>query len=309
MKRAIALVLMFMLMFSFSACGDEEVSSVTSTISAVSSKTETVSSSAEESSEQSVSSVESTPVVSAETETESKPTQEEGIMLKVASYNIANGSKCGHNMQLIANDITSKDIDIVGFQEIDRLSGRSQNLDTMKVLSELTGYKYYTFVKAIDLPASIGGEYGIGILSKYPITNEASKQINSFGYEQRVVQMVEITVQGKKVNLFNTHFTYNTAEARTSQFAEVEEFMKGKKNCLLTGDFNVEAISEFDQVKSLSKVNNQNNQLASWIPNDGWPTKCIDNIMYDKGFKLVSSAVDTNQHSDHFMIYAQFEIK
>ncbi len=310
MKRYIALVLSFMLLFGFSACGEEEVSSTAST-SSVSSKTQPTESKPDTSSEQSVSST-AAPVVSADTETESKPAEEEkedAVTIKVATFNIGNGAFVQYDFSRIAHVITSKDIDVVGFQEVDKDSSRSLNLDTLKVLSSLTGYKYYYYSPSCDVPG-YGGVCGNGILSKYPINIEEKKDMNTFAYVGRNIQHLELNVQGKTVNFYNTHFTWEEKYVRDSHFAELSDYIKGKKNVIVTGDFNIENISEFDAVTTLKKVNTPQTPFETWTLDDGWPTKCLDNIMYDdSSLKLVSSAMDNVVLSDHRMLYAQFEIK
>ena len=160
-----------------------------------------------------------------------EPEQEEvpqPMTLKIGSFNIGNGSFVGHDLSVLANDITSQGLDIVGLQEVDRFASRSQYLDTMKRLSELTGYQYYYYSKAINIggnPSVYGqdGEYGTGILSKYPITFEETTQLASGGYEQRVLSHVTIQVEDAEVHFFNAHLTYNTLAVRKAQMEKIEE--------------------------------------------------------------------------------------
>ena len=49
-----------------------------------------------------------------------------------------------------------------------------KNQDSIKILSESSGLPYYQFFKAIDLS---GGEYGLGVLSRYPIVESESMQL------------------------------------------------------------------------------------------------------------------------------------
>jgi endonuclease/exonuclease/phosphatase family metal-dependent hydrolase len=56
--------------------------------------------------------------------------------------------------------------DLVGLQEIDNMTARHRGDDQLKILSKLTGMKYYTFGKVMDYQH---GGYGIGILSRIHI--------------------------------------------------------------------------------------------------------------------------------------------
>lgn len=240
--------------------------------------------------------------------------EDSGVLkLKVGSFNIANGSRVSHNLKKIADDIKELDLDIVGLQEVDYLSSRSANLDTMKVLAELTGYQYYYFSKAISL-ASYGltGDYGTGILSKYPITFEETTQLASGGYEQRVLGHVVVQVEDADVHFFNAHLTYNTLAIRKAQMEKIEELASEYDYCLVTGDFNVEALSEFEILESFTGVNNEENPVVTFPgwKQDPWPTGCIDNIMYSDGFVLLNSGVQNDRsHSDHYLLWAEFEVK
>ncbi|MBE6660741.1 MAG: hypothetical protein E7605_04985 [Ruminococcaceae bacterium] len=241
-----------------------------------------------------------------------KPEEPEVLKLKIGSYNIANGSLVSHNLKTIANDILELDLDIIGLQEVDYLSSRSANLDTLKVLSEMTGYKYYYFSKAISLTSyGITGDYGTGILSKYPITFEETTQLASGGYEQRVLGHVIIQVEDAEVHFFNAHLTYNTPGVRKGQMEAIEEAVYDYDYCLLTGDFNIEALSEFEIIESLTGVSNEDNPLHSYWKEETppWPTECLDNIMYSDEFILLDCGIQNDRkHSDHYLIWAEFEV-
>ena len=73
------------------------------------------------------------------------------ITLRVGSYNIKCGdSMISFDMSLIADDIKSLDLDVVGFQEIDDKTERSGGRDVLKLLADALGYKSYRFAKSID---------------------------------------------------------------------------------------------------------------------------------------------------------------
>lgn len=311
MKKYISFLLVAFMLICFTGCG-EEVSSVTDTTD---SKISSVTSSVLETDSSEIKDNESDVVLNSSEETvvsssvETEPEEDTAITLKVATFNIANGSFVQHNFYRIASAITAKDIDVIGFQEVDKDSGRSLNKDTMKELSTLTGYKYYYYCESCEVPGS-GGVCGNGILSKYPIVNEEKRDMNTFNYVGRNIQHVELEVQGVKVNFYNTHFTWETKDVRVSHFDELTDFTKGKKNVIVTGDFNVESLDEYDRIETLNKVSTEENPHETWLQKyEAWPTSCLDNIFYSKEIKYVSSAVDTYELSDHKMLYAEFEIK
>jgi endonuclease/exonuclease/phosphatase family metal-dependent hydrolase len=238
------------------------------------------------------------------------------VTLRIGSFNIKNGTDVQHNMKKLADEIVALDLDIVGLQEVDRFAKRSQYLDTMERLSELTGYEYYYYSKAINItgdPAAYGqeGEYGTGILSKYPIVFEETTEISSANYEQRVLGSAVIEIdEGIHINFFNTHLTYDTLEIREQQMQEINAIMGNSTYCILTGDFNVESIEEFEKFNNLTGASNKENPLESyWYwKQDPWPTGCIDNVLYSKEFTLKDCGVSKKKLSDHYLLWAELEI-
>lgn len=245
-----------------------------------------------------------------------EPEGPKAVTLRIGSFNIKNGTDVQHNLKRLADEILDKDLDIVGLQEVDRFAKRSQYLDTMEKLSELTGYEYYYYSKAINItgdPATYGqeGEYGTGILSKYPIVFKETTEIPSANYEQRVLGSVMIEIaEGIHINFFNTHLTYNTLEIREKQMEAINEIMGDSTYCILTGDFNVESIEEFEKFSKLTGASNKDNPLESyWYwKQDPWPTGCIDNVLYSKEFILKDCGVSKKKLSDHYLLWAELEI-
>lgn len=232
------------------------------------------------------------------------------IILNIGTYNIAGGRQVNRDLRVIANDILEQELDIVGIQEVDLNAGRSGYIDMMKLLSEYTGYDY-AFFKALDMSCfkDNTGDYGIGILSKYPIVNIEKTFINegdmSVGIESRVLGYARVDVNGTDVNFFTTHFTIRNDADRVTEFAIVSEKTKAFKNVVLTGDFNTKSFAEFDQITHLAKVNTAETPYETF-PEDH---RFIDNIIYSSDFTLVENSVGmrVNDHSDHYMLYAKLK--
>ena len=246
------------------------------------------------------------PTVEVPTEkpTEEKPQPAAPIQLTIGSYNIANGSKVNHDMSKLARDITNAKLDIVGLEEVDQFCNRSNNMDTMKTLSELTGMPYYTFFKAINL-AGTGpdgkGEYGIGVLSKYPILETERVELYSAGKEQRALGRTAIDVNGVTLNFFVTHVSYEETSIRTKQLKQINDIMKKYDNYLLVGDFNTDDFSEYAAFPDAGTVNTAEYHLPTF---DSKGTS-IDNIVYTKSNWTFSPPRTTpNKNSDHDMLYA-----
>lgn len=216
--------------------------------------------------------------------------------LRVASYNIKHGAQVDMNMQILADDICGLDIDIVGFQEVDINAPRSGYIDTMKLLSEASGMPYHAFAKAIPLGT---GEYGTGILSRYPIVSFTVTKLESGDKEQRTIGHAVIDINGERVNFFNTHLAHNSSALRNGQFVQVAEMLKGKEPYILVGDFNTGNFDDFAVLNS-TLVNRADNLFRSFYCS-GNP---IDNIVLSDDWQIVESGMLEVEHSDHYMIWA-----
>lgn len=230
------------------------------------------------------------------------------MKLKIATYNIANGYWSGHDMQKLANDILSVSPDVIGLQEVDRFCKRSKFIDTVKVLSELTGYKYTHYTKNIYLEGDkekFGqeGEYGTAVFSKYPIISAEAVMLDSANYEQRGYSKCKIDVDGTELVYINTHLTYENVEKRREQLVHLADVLKNEKTFFLTGDFNTE---NFDDFKPITNGTLTNNEITRF---DSFPAtkNAIDNIIYSADFKRISANIVPSNASDHVMLWGEYE--
>lgn len=230
-----------------------------------------------------------------------KPNLPSGFELKIGSYNIANGRDVDHNLTVIGQDIKDQGLDIVGVQEVDQFTNRSGNQDTMKILSESSGLEYYTFFRAI---LHDGGEYGLGILSRYPILTTSRKLLDSAGHEQRIFCKAVIDVEGEEINFFVTHLSYEDDALNAAQTATViKELRKVEGNFILTGDFNTSDFSAYQRAGF-----GVANSGADMVPT--FNNSTIDNIIYSTHtYEFSTPANLVNGHSDHNMLFATAKVK
>ena len=241
----------------------------------------------------------STPEASeSESEPETDPPKSP-ITLNIGSYNIANGLNF-KRITSIGTDIKNQNLDIVGVQEVDQFVDRTGRVDSMKMLSDASGLPYYAFFKAIDLQ---GGEYGVGILSKYPITETDKIELDSGDKEQRVLGKAVIDVDGSLINFFVTHLSAEDKALRPPQFATIAETVAPLDNFIITGDFNTEKFTDYAVIKNADMVNNATYSVNT-IPSPN-PTISIDNIVFSKAnWSFDRPEVLKNGKSDHCLLYA-----
>ena len=220
--------------------------------------------------------------------------------LRVGSYNIKHGGDVSLDMSIIAKDVTDLSLDIIGFQEIDQKTSRVGGLDTMKALSDASGYEYYAFAKAINYK---GGEYGTGILSRYPIVEFEVIKLDSGSEEQRCVGHAVIDVNGVLFDFFNTHLSFESLDLRTGQYKKLAELLAKCETYILTGDFNTAVMTEFDVLPDATLVNNGK---FGTFPSSG---KAIDNIVISKDWNVVDSGMGPKGHSDHILLWAELKFE
>ena len=250
--------------------------------------------------------IEATAITEAEETTEEiteapETTEEEVKMtLRIGTYNIKHGAEANLDLKTIAKVITDANLDIVGIQEVDYRTKRSNGIDQPRMLAEAAGMPYYVFVRGIDYQ---GGQYGTLILSKYPIISSEVIPLESWDKEGRALGHAVIDVNGFQFDFFNTHLSYEDTTLRKEQFFQVSEKTDACQNFILTGDFNTADFTEFTILGA-----NLINHAARWYPTFPGGNSAIDNIVYTDCFKELASGTVTQSYSDHYMVWAEFEI-
>lgn len=219
-------------------------------------------------------------------------------VLTIGTWNIKRGD--GH-LLMQGRLVYDQQPDIMGIQEA------FQNLKAANIIDNLASLKtkdmsYNIFSPTINY--SGGGQYGIGMLSHYKLNNVKTYNLDSGGYEKRILLKAEVEIDGKKVSFYNTHFTYNTATVRAKQFAQVLEVMNGDKNKykILVGDFNA-SISEFSVFKNYTVVNTNETKYYDYSKAPIAYSE-IDNVIVTKNIKVINTRLIVNSFSDHYPVFA-----
>lgn len=237
--------------------------------------------------------------------------QERKVKLKVLSYNIHIGnppSKPGvTDLNGIAKVINESDADLVALQEVDIYTNRSgKDLDQAKELAKLTNRHCY-FAKTIDHD---GGEYGIAILSKFPIVKKESHLLpiaEGVRSEQRAIAIATVEIEkGMFLDFATTHFDL-TPQTRLLQSAFIVDLVQRRNHpIILGGDFN--AVPNTDEIRLLDRYFKR-----SEIPNGftipvGKPNREIDFIMHapENSFKVDRHEVIPEHFaSDHLPVLVE----
>ena len=233
--------------------------------------------------------------------------------LRVMSYNIHVGVGMDKKLDLqrIADVIKQEKPDLVGLQEVDRGVKRTEGKDEIAELVKMTGM-HSAFAHNIDFQ---GGQYGVAILSRYPITStDHRKYENKRVAERRGMLRVEVNVAGRTLNFVTTHLDYQYADGRLFETEQLLKFLEGVKGPLIvTGDFNDEPAGSSYQ---LMLKGFEDSWMRSKAKGDGFsypadkPVKRIDYIFTaPREVKTKRAWVVNTLASDHLPLVAEVEIR
>ena len=238
---------------------------------------------------------------------------EQKAKITVASYNVQCLSH-GTQLQQISEEIKTINPDIIGIQELDYNTRRTNNTNQLEQLAKVSGYKYFYYSKTINFD---GGEYGHGIMSKYPIINFNTIPFTVQDSENRCFSRTEIEINCKKIVFYNTHLEFG-GNIQANQIKEIFALAQQDEFSIITGDMNCTPDTYkdcFNHDKMLSL--NGGNEFKCFIntcPEGEKSFEAIDNIIVSKSFhcyyndKTQSNLiVNKTENSDHNMIYTHFE--
>jgi endonuclease/exonuclease/phosphatase family metal-dependent hydrolase len=216
------------------------------------------------------------------------------------------------DLQRIADVIKTEEPDLVGLQEVDRGTRRTERKDEIAELAAMTRMQY-AFAHNLDYD---GGQYGVAVLSRYLIKNIDHRMYeNRREAERRGMLRVEVEIEGKVVNFVTTHLDYQYADGRLFETEQMLKFLEGVKGPLfVVGDFNDEPVGTAYKLM-LTKF--QDGWIDSGAKGDGFSypadkaVKRIDYVFYRKsdGIKAKKSWVVNTLASDHVPVMTEFEIR
>ncbi|ENG4183333.1 endonuclease/exonuclease/phosphatase family protein [Providencia rettgeri] len=255
--------------------------------------------------------------------TANKPT------IKVATYNIGKNELASDvkNFDALNKAIARIDADVIVLTEIDNKTARSKHVNQLEEIAK-ANKMHFAFGKALDFD---GGEYGVGILSKYKI--EKSKVINlpSGDAEQRVVLLSQITKPGfdAPIIIMGTHLdwqkdpTVRIGQVRHILDASIGDTDTGFDNIaasikILAGDFNSTANEQpIQEIRYMwQPVEKKGTDYRSWPAVN--PAIDIDHIFTFKGqvWNVNEMQIPTDSEefqwssvSDHLPVIAELELQ
>jgi endonuclease/exonuclease/phosphatase family metal-dependent hydrolase len=231
-----------------------------------------------------------------------------GAALRVITYNIHHGVGLDGRLDLqrLAGVIVRERPDVVALQEVDRGVERSGQRDLLRELAELTGLEHAAFGKNLDHQ---GGDYGNGLLSRFPIRRQANLHLDQLGPgERRGVLHAVLDVEGREVAVLVTHLDHLSLEERLASVRQIEERLLPayeRYPLVLAGDIN--DVPEGAVYRRLTA------RLAdAWVAGEGLgytipvgaPARRIDYVFHSRHLVPVAAHVPWSDASDHLPVVA-----
>ena len=197
----------------------------------------------------------------------------------VVAYNIKHGRGMGGKLDLKRTAETIRKLlpDVVALQEVDNRCKRSGGVDQAAWLGEKLGM-HHAFGKFMNYG---GGEYGMAMLSKYPIIRSEAHRLPD-GAEPRCALEIEIEINGKRASFVSIHLDWTKETLRVAQAkALIEKLSDRAHPVFLVGDFNAGRDSETLAVLSAHWTALKKMEEKETFPSDG-PKVEIDFILVPK---------------------------
>lgn len=238
--------------------------------------------------------------------------QDRPVQLKVLSYNLRFGELA--SLEELAEFIKSEDPDVVALQEVDVRTHRDRapkqnGKDFITELGFRTGL-LSAYGKTIPY---MGGYYGVGILSKYPLASVERIYLpkTDQGKEQRALLVADVEYkEGAYFTFVSTHLDYTNTQERQVQVKRLNDVLLNRPYpVIIAGDFNARPESE-EIVSGMAAWKQLSNEEAATVPAKN-PKYKIDYIFCypkDKWEKVENTTYDI-QLSDHLPISAKVKMK
>lgn len=235
--------------------------------------------------------------------------------ITMMTYNIHAGIGTDNKLDIerISKLIEENGAEIIGLNEVDCSTRRSQGINEVQSIAEYLGYHYY-FGKTIDY---MGGEYGNALVSKYPIISAESYILPDTGteiQEARGIVKCILDVKGRKVNVLVTHLGLKSSERKV----EIEYISNILKQChgeiILMGDFNISQASQSEELEPFMKQMKDStaelNEIEKLDTFDSVnPVIKIDYIMVSKDVQVICNKTINSIASDHLPFCSVLKLK
>lgn len=227
--------------------------------------------------------------------------------VKFLSYNFwgYHNAEVPGGYDALAAVINEIDPDISGHQEVDRANTRSNGVDVIAYLGELTGM-HSVFAPA--LRGWRGGDYGEGLLADHPPLSQRLFWVEEPDGEDRSAIEIGITMAGEPVRFLTTHLAHENIGFAAHQAREMVAWIDAGGGreipMVIVGDFNAEP-------GDAAMRHYENAGFVYVRGSDGEILDEIDHIMYRPAdrWRVIEADKPTGyEASDHDPVWAILEL-
>lgn len=232
---------------------------------------------------------------------------------RVLVYNIRAGKDVAgaDNLRRVAALVRTREADLVLLQEVDRGTERSGRVDQVAEFARLTGY-HAAFGKTLDYQ---GGEYGIALLSRWPIADDTlirlpvdpPQERAGRSHEPRGALYAKIATPRGTLHVLNTHLDPSAddryrRQEMTALLQIADRLRANGDTVLFGGDFNATPESA---VVGMTRAGGWNDAWSRCGSGPGYtypartPVKRIDYLVLPNTLRCDSAAVIASAASDH----------
>lgn len=228
------------------------------------------------------------------------------IEVTLMSYNMHRGvGKDGKlNLGAIEDVIRGSQAAIIALQEVERYSIRTGFQDQMKILSEKLEMNQ-VFGKSINI---LNGQYGNGILSKFPIEEYMVHDLPSYN-EQRTVLRAVVNIGGHRIAIYNTHLGLKEFERKEQMEFIMQLISEETMDYVLMGDMNskVQSLDIITAIMADSAEGSENYDKSTF--EEGAVQERIDYIFLSPNIEVKSYDVIVSEASDHNPVISGIVVK
>ncbi len=249
------------------------------------------------------------------------------MKIKAATFNIQCG--CNHakrvmgqnadiELDRVVDHIKKMDVDFCCINEITDYMPGTELGQQPAFLAQQLGWNF-AFAKAIVVKMKDGTtrDYGIALLSKHPIRSFRKIPIETFPeerqegkrYENRMLMIVELEINGKIVTVMNSHFGLNKEEIEKAANTVLAAQETVKAPYVLTGDFNI--TPDHPQLQRIKAAYKDTADILPEAPltfPSHEPKIKIDYIFTDRDTKTLAVEIPAEVVADHLPIVATLEV-
>lgn len=227
--------------------------------------------------------------------------------MRLVSYNIR--LALDSSLDRIARVVHDLEADAVCLQEVGRYWAMGPPVDMRTVLSAQTGLPHAVFAPAIQRGPA---QYGIAVLSRYPLEVLARPPLPQRQDEPRVLLACRLHAADESLLLLTSHVSVVGGD-RPAQFAAIGDCIGAMERrqslpLALVGDLNAE-LQEPALIELMGRcgLRSAHVEVLGAVP-PTFPTKsperAIDHILMTEGLAVSRAGVESVDASDHLPVWA-----